>query len=372
MLKTAFKSILFIAAAGFVIWQTGLAIYNAPQFRQEEQRVHFDDWINQSRIHAATSRALLSERMRSLDPNTNRLETRNEILQAIVEYVGTDDLYVSFTEPLTEDGDSITVSPTIEETEIRESVLRTFNRQSVFSLNEIGLEGRNERLLLEQEQQLEQLTDQVTFQNEMIRGLLRQTGISLARMLGSSEVTDDVLLIEEFGILMDQAGVEAPFKNRVKHTMARISELRRMQDVLRSTPLALPLNRSSYYRMTSGYGMRIDPFTFSTRHHNGLDFVSYRGASVLTTAPGTVTYAGVKNGYGNVVYVDHGNGFATRYAHLESISVRVGQVLNLGDQVGRMGSTGRSTGTHLHYEIWFRGRPINPLAFVQTGRQIYI
>ena len=91
------------------------------------------------------------------------------------------------------------------------------------------------------------------------------------------------------------------------------------------------------------------------------------GTPIHVTAPGIVSFTGVRNGYGNTIEVDHGHGFKTRYAHLSAISVQVGQHVVLGEKIGAMGSTGRSTGTHLHYEVWVNGRAQNPLRFVKAG-----
>jgi murein DD-endopeptidase MepM/ murein hydrolase activator NlpD len=91
---------------------------------------------------------------------------------------------------------------------------------------------------------------------------------------------------------------------------------------------------------------------------------------VYSTAPGVVSFTGVRSGYGNTIEVDHGRGFKTRYAHLHSIGVRAGQPVAVGQRLGGMGSTGRSTGTHLHYEVWVNGRAQNPDRFVRAGQYV--
>ena len=88
---------------------------------------------------------------------------------------------------------------------------------------------------------------------------------------------------------------------------------------------------------------------------------------IHATAPGTVSFTGVRTGYGNTIEIDHGRGFKTRYAHLAAMNVRVGQQVALGERIGGMGSTGRSTGPHLHYEVWVDGRPQNPQRFLEAG-----
>ena len=88
---------------------------------------------------------------------------------------------------------------------------------------------------------------------------------------------------------------------------------------------------------------------------------------ILATGPGVVSFTGVRSGYGNVVEIDHGGGFKTRYAHLQGFNVEVGERVAIGQRIGAMGSTGRSTGVHLHYEIWVNGRPQNPARFMRAG-----
>ena len=113
--------------------------------------------------------------------------------------------------------------------------------------------------------------------------------------------------------------------------------------------------------------MRLDPFTHRPAFHSGLDFPGAFLTPIYATAPGVVSFTGERSGYGQTVEIDHGGGFKTRYAHLAAISVGVGQRVGIGARVGAMGSTGRSTGPHLHYEVWVDGRPQNPDRFVKAG-----
>jgi murein DD-endopeptidase MepM/ murein hydrolase activator NlpD len=104
--------------------------------------------------------------------------------------------------------------------------------------------------------------------------------------------------------------------------------------------------------------------------HSGMDFRAISGSSVHATANGTVTEAGYNGGYGNMVEIDHGNGLSTRYGHMSQILVTVGQKISIGDIVGKVGSTGRSTGPHLHYEVRRNGSAINPAGFLTIGREV--
>ncbi|WP_027484518.1 M23 family metallopeptidase [Rhodanobacter sp. OR87] len=120
--------------------------------------------------------------------------------------------------------------------------------------------------------------------------------------------------------------------------------------------------------ISSYFGVRADPFDGRSARHTGIDISTPLGTPVHTVAEGMVTFAGVRKGYGNVIEIDHGNGYMTRYAHNSALVARPGQHVQVGDVVARAGSTGRSTGSHVHFEVWYDGRVVNPLAFVRNHR----
>jgi murein DD-endopeptidase MepM/ murein hydrolase activator NlpD len=140
-----------------------------------------------------------------------------------------------------------------------------------------------------------------------------------------------------------------------------------MSQAAETLPLARPAGVGG---QSSGFGVRFDPFTRRPAFHSGLDFTGGYRSAVGATAPGTVSFTGVRSGYGNTVEIDHGKGFKTRYAHLAGIAVRPGQRVALGQRIGAMGSTGRSTGVHLHYEVWVNGRAQNPSRFLKAGEYV--
>lgn len=122
--------------------------------------------------------------------------------------------------------------------------------------------------------------------------------------------------------------------------------------------------------LTSSYGYRRDPFNGHAAFHAGLDFPGRYGQPINAAADGKVSYVGQRQGYGNVVEVEHGNGIMTRYAHLSGFASRVGQKIARGDTIGRMGSTGRSTGTHLHFEVRLNGQAVNPRPFLEARKDV--
>ena len=127
---------------------------------------------------------------------------------------------------------------------------------------------------------------------------------------------------------------------------------------------AIPSGRPSTGYITSGFGTRSDPFNGGRAHHLGIDFNANTGDPVRAAAGGVVSFAGVKSGYGNVVEIDHGNGYSTLYGHNSRLVVRAGDIVRAGQQLAKAGSTGRSTGPHVHFEVHVNGRPVNPRKFL--------
>jgi murein DD-endopeptidase MepM/ murein hydrolase activator NlpD len=151
--------------------------------------------------------------------------------------------------------------------------------------------------------------------------------------------------------------------------MLDLDRVNLMRVAAEKVPLAMPLRDG--FRFTSAFGVRHDPFGRGGRMHAGVDLAAPRGTPVYATGDGVVTKAGRESGYGNVVHVQHELGFETVYAHLSSISVRPGQLLSRGARIGGMGSTGRSTGSHLHYEVRASGKPVNPMIYLEAAKDVF-
>jgi murein DD-endopeptidase MepM/ murein hydrolase activator NlpD len=142
-------------------------------------------------------------------------------------------------------------------------------------------------------------------------------------------------------------------------------------EVLERTLVAVPSgNPADVLMMSSGFGYRSDPFTGAGAMHAGLDFRGPIGTPILAAAPGRVSFVGTKSGYGNVVEVDHGQGIMTRYAHLSGFTAKVGTQVTAGQQIAKMGSTGRSTGSHLHFEVRLNGEAVNPRRFLEAKADV--
>ncbi|MHB8912416.1 MAG: peptidoglycan DD-metalloendopeptidase family protein [Lysobacter sp.] len=119
--------------------------------------------------------------------------------------------------------------------------------------------------------------------------------------------------------------------------------------------------------ITSGFGGRADPFNGGSANHKGIDFEADVGDPVLAVADGVVSYSASRSGYGNTVEVDHGNGYVTRYAHNSRLIRKVGELVRAGQEIAKAGSTGRSTGAHVHFEVWENGRVVNPRNFLNQA-----
>ena len=137
--------------------------------------------------------------------------------------------------------------------------------------------------------------------------------------------------------------------------------------ILRMIPSSYPVNKNT--RITSPYGERVHPVSGVVKGHTGLDFGTGMLADIHSTADGVVTFAGVKGGYGNAVVIDHGFGFQTLYGHMDSYSVEMNQFVGKDQVIGKSGNTGVSTGPHLHYEVLFYGRRLDPINFVKWDKE---
>ncbi len=135
---------------------------------------------------------------------------------------------------------------------------------------------------------------------------------------------------------------------------------------MNAVPSRDPINNSY---ITSGFGGRADPILGGSQFHKGIDFEANVGDPVLAVADGVVSYAADRSGYGNTVEVDHGNGYVTRYAHNSRLVRKVGELVRAGQEIAKAGSTGRSTGAHVHFEVWENGRVVNPRNFLSHQSQ---
>jgi murein DD-endopeptidase MepM/ murein hydrolase activator NlpD len=220
------------------------------------------------------------------------------------------------------------------------------------------IERENRRLRAENERQrmqLNNLNQRIEAVEDKARGLVERSGVEgeskqvETRGAGGPEVLFDNLVAVEF---------KTDYLER---------ELKSYEELLKkraTVPSIWPVGGE----LTDGFGGRRNPFGgWGSEFHTGQDIATLWGTPVVAAAQGIVIFAGWQNGYGQIVIIDHGNGLTTRYGHLSGIDVEVGQQLARGEQLGRVGSTGRSTGPHLHYEVRINDEPVNPLQYLPGG-----
>ncbi|MCX7644704.1 MAG: DUF5930 domain-containing protein [Rhodobacteraceae bacterium] len=172
-------------------------------------------------------------------------------------------------------------------------------------------------------------------------------------------------------IVMSTMGGGAPEPDalRANEILRRLDEMNLYRIAAQKVPFAMPVK--SAFRFTSGFGYRRDPRGAGTRMHEGTDFAAASGTPIYATGDGIVTHAGWQGGYGRLVKIQHAFGIETRYAHLSNIRVKVGDRVSRGDRIGDMGNSGRSTGTHLHYEVRIGGQPTNPMTYIRAARDVF-
>ena len=192
------------------------------------------------------------------------------------------------------------------------------------------------------------------------QALLGRLGLDSARFVGQSMLGVGGPLVSLDGPSSPLAQAEPKFKD----LFLSWKKVELLENSMAAIPAAMPVSDVQY---SSGFGVRFDPFNGNAAMHTGVDMAGHYGQEIHATADGTVSRAGWFGGYGNCVDLEHGKGIATRYGHMSRILVQPGQVVHKGDLVGLMGSTGRSTGNHLHYEVRIDGRAVSPVPFLQSA-----
>ena len=237
--------------------------------------------------------------------------------------------------------------------------------------------GELERRLSELKSSQQALVDRL--RNRTLAGIgemasvIELTGLGVGDLLHSADADEPGLGgplagLDSAGSANGFAGMGDEFENGVLELEAHLTLWEGLRRVLRTLPLTPP---ADHYRLASGFGKRRDPFTKRWAMHSGLDLSGPFKTLVRATAAGVVTYAGRKGPYGRLVEIDHGLGISTRYAHLHQNLVKKGERVEFRQKIGTMGTTGRSTGSHVHYEVLFKGQPQDPAKFLEAGRHVF-
>lgn len=236
-----------------------------------------------------------------------------------------------------------------------------------------GLEARLARLRESEQDVMERLSVRVREGASAVEKTVAMTGLNIDDLLAGGGGLQPAALgqggpfipAESFNAGTRAGSELAATVSRLEAQLDRWSELR---DVVRRLPLSVPLDQ---FRISSAYGQRRDPISGRKARHLGIDFVAPPLTPIRATAPGTVVFAGENGRYGIMVEIYHGYGIATRYAHLRKVLVRKGQEVGHRGKIGLLGSSGRSTGPHLHYEIRVKGQSRNPMKYILAGKYLF-
>lgn len=215
---------------------------------------------------------------------------------------------------------------------------------------------------------IERVRDKTSGQIDKLERIIKQTGLSpqeLRKQYTADADKEDDMHVG--GPYIPDNQDDGKFTTEEQALYDSLDDLAMLRDIISDLPLSMPLKHAELH---SSFGRRIDPFTRRMAFHSGLDFAGPSGSRVRSTADGVVIHAKESLGYGNFIDVAHGYDLSTRYAHLSRILVVPGQKVKRGDVIGIQGSTGRSTGEHLHYEVRYRNQALNPKRFVDAGQYV--
>ena len=232
------------------------------------------------------------------------------------------------------------------------------------------LEGRMANLQASQEGLLDRVTERTVSDIDRVQRAIGQIGVDVDQLLersgggGLGQGGPFVAATAETAT----ADAGDAFVATIARLDGHMDRWHALQKVLRTLPLIAPVDQ---YYVASRYGKRRDPINGRSALHEGIDLAGPHGSPVHATAPGTVVFAGLNGRYGRMVKIDHGLGVTTVYAHLSRTLVKKGQKVRYRHEIGRLGSTGRSTGTHVHYEVLLDGKPLDPFKFFKAGRDVF-
>tara|TARA_B110000008_G_C16973174_1_gene564739 strand:- start:3196 stop:4434 length:1239 start_codon:yes stop_codon:yes gene_type:complete len=255
---------------------------------------------------------------------------------------------------------------------LTEEKARYLNELKALTISNKKLHRDLELIDDQNEQIFSQLEDALTISVGPLKNMLKSLGLPEENMIqqlrknysGKGGVFDPTTL-------QNTSDIGNLYKSSVfaEELLEQIGELNLYRIAAEKLPIYNPIQASN--RFTSGFGYRKDPKTKKKAMHNGADFAAPKGTLIYATGDGVVTHAGWNGGYGLLVTIKHAFGFQTRYAHNSRIYVKVGDWVSRGDKISAMGSTGRSTGTHLHYEVRRNNKPLNPLTYIKAGRHVF-
>ncbi len=337
-------------------------ILNEQSAEAAQLKAKYERWLSEARAREASALALLQTRTTDFEAAASEFERRHNTLKGLLDHVVERDTPGRSVAVREEGGDAVLMMASREDPTPRQARPTPAPQMA---LNNFAGAEQLASMMSEQAGMLDQAERSAQARAENLRAVLNYTGVSADAVLGEADRGQGGPFV---GLQASGVNASDPFYGRYADVVSRVNEVDRLERAIASAPLGAPVGDT--YRVTSGFGPRIDPIRNRPAFHGGMDFGAYRLAPITAAAPGRVSFVGWRGGYGRVVEVDHGHGFRTRYGHLHRANVRRGDEVNVGDRIGGMGSTGRSTGNHLHYEVWFKGKQYDPSKFLKAGQYV--
>jgi murein DD-endopeptidase MepM/ murein hydrolase activator NlpD len=320
--------------------------------RQAEQQFAYEDRIAELRaqIDRTTSRQLLDQEQ--FEQKLDDLMRRQSLLESRATAL------TNGTDPATTGSIRPGAKPNGEPTAGSQRSDR--GRQSSIGAALGRLEAALDRVEHRQALAVSQMQDRYENRARQIRGALAQLGLKAQPAAPASGGPFVPVKLASEDVAFSRA-------------LVRVNLARADANALSTTLLKVPLRKpvAGDIDESSPFGVRMDPFVHEAAMHTGIDFRGDTGDPIHATAAGTVTFAGSSGGYGKMVEIDHGNGLVTRYGHLSEIDVVAGDTVRAGGIVGKLGSTGRSTGPHVHYEVRVKGEAVDPQKFLDAGERLF-
>lgn len=341
-ISTEFQAIASaIVVVLLLAWAATMIVASAARFNAERDRLSLLN--REAQVTKAESR--VKQYRNGLDSVVDDLARRQSFVEKMVEaHIG--DLPADV-----ETGETVSDSTTEAE--------RTVHKVS----SAIPEAANLARIEAQQLDFVERLTRYADRRSQAAAGAIRQLGLNPNALIASVDGTD-ARGGPFMSLATDHDGSLDPRFQRLGLSLARMDALVRG---LAGIPQVHP---ASIEYMSSSFGYRSDPITGAAAFHSGIDFKGPVGTPIYAAAKGTVAFAGRKQGYGNCVEIDHGNGLTTRYAHMSRFGVSPGQAVDAGETIGAIGNTGRSTGPHLHFEVRVGDRAVNPRPFLEKARHV--
>ncbi|WP_413469451.1 M23 family metallopeptidase [Qipengyuania gaetbuli] len=325
-----------IAVAVLFVWAVSMAVAGWAQYRAASDRLSLLD----REAKVATSEERLAAYGDNLEEVSADLDRRMEFIEGVAELL-----------PEEMKVDTAVSDSTGEAAATVEKVSAAFPQAAELA-----------RIEARQLAVVEGLTRYADWRAQRAAEALKQLQLNPAQVIRSSRNQAMGGPLE--GLATDADGSIDPRFERLGLSMARMAAL---EQALEGVPQFAPARKDL---ISSGFGYRRDPFNGRAAMHSGLDFKGATGTPIYAAAKGRVTFVGRKGGYGNTVEITHGNGLMTRYAHMSKFNAKVGQQVLPGQTIGAIGSTGRSTGPHLHFEVRINNRAVNPRTFLETAPHV--